>query len=123
MYTTVTQRAVYAAAGVSFIDHLITEPRRPCACHYLVEPDSVCRQRIAPVEAVKRHGAVVGYVPEIIPLRQILNTAKNDLFYLFFLMAILSADPVRIGPGGKKRKSKLRWIRADIAKEFGGTNG
>ena len=24
---------------------------------------------------------------------------------------ILSADPVRMGPGGKKRKSKLRWIK------------
>jgi len=27
---------------------------------------------------------------------------------------VLSADPVRIGPGGKKRKSRLRWIRAQI---------
>lgn len=24
---------------------------------------------------------------------------------------ILSADPVRMGPGGKKRKSRLRWIK------------
>ena len=24
---------------------------------------------------------------------------------------ILSADPVRMGPGGKKRKSNIRWIR------------
>ena len=27
---------------------------------------------------------------------------------------ILSADPVRMGPGGKKRKSRLRWIKADL---------
>ena len=26
---------------------------------------------------------------------------------------ILSADPVRMGPGGKKRKSRLRWIKID----------
>ena len=25
---------------------------------------------------------------------------------------VLSADPVRIGPGGKKRKARLRWIKA-----------
>lgn len=25
---------------------------------------------------------------------------------------ILSADPVRMGPGGKKRKSYIRWVRA-----------
>ena len=24
---------------------------------------------------------------------------------------VLSADPVRMGPGGKKRKSRLRWIK------------
>jgi hypothetical protein len=33
---------------------------------------------------------------------------------------VLSADPVRIGPGGKKRKSKLRWLRADNASGNGG---
>ena len=27
---------------------------------------------------------------------------------------ILSADPVRMGPGGNKRKSRLRWKKADI---------
>ena len=26
---------------------------------------------------------------------------------------VLSADPVRMGPGGKKRKSRLRWIKID----------
>ena len=25
---------------------------------------------------------------------------------------VLSADPTRIGPGGKKRRSRLRWIRS-----------
>ena len=30
---------------------------------------------------------------------------------------ILSADPTRMGPGGKKRKSRLRWVRADIKPE------
>ena len=28
---------------------------------------------------------------------------------------VLSADPVKTGPGGKKRKSRLRWVRADDA--------
>ena len=28
---------------------------------------------------------------------------------------VLSADPVRMGPGGKKRKSRLRWVKADLA--------
>ena len=27
---------------------------------------------------------------------------------------VLSADPVRMGPGGKKRKSRLRWIKAAL---------
>ena len=27
---------------------------------------------------------------------------------------VLSADPVRMGPGGKKRKSRLRWIKAEL---------
>ena len=27
---------------------------------------------------------------------------------------VLSADPVRMGPGGKKRKSRLRWIKATL---------
>ena len=26
---------------------------------------------------------------------------------------VLSADPVRMGPGGKKRKSRLRWVKTD----------
>ena len=30
---------------------------------------------------------------------------------------ILSADPVRTGPGGKKRKAKLRWVKADLQKK------
>ena len=28
----------------------------------------------------------------------------------------LTADPVRMGPGGKKRHSYLRWIREDLSK-------
>ncbi|MCL1829624.1 MAG: lipocalin-like domain-containing protein [Oscillospiraceae bacterium] len=27
---------------------------------------------------------------------------------------VLSADPVRIGPDGKKRKTRLRWIKSDL---------
>ena len=27
---------------------------------------------------------------------------------------ILSADPVRTGPGGKKRRSRLRWVKAEL---------
>ena len=27
---------------------------------------------------------------------------------------VLSADPVRMGPGGKKRKSRLRWTKAAL---------
>lgn len=29
---------------------------------------------------------------------------------------VLSADPVRMGKGGKKQKSRLRWIKADLDK-------
>jgi hypothetical protein len=28
---------------------------------------------------------------------------------------ILGADPARIGPGGKKRVTRLRWVRADLS--------
>ena len=35
---------------------------------------------------------------------------------------VLSADPARMGPGGKKRKSSLRWIRAEITHDDGGKN-
>lgn len=27
---------------------------------------------------------------------------------------VLTADPARMGPGGKKRNSRLRWIKADL---------
>lgn len=29
----------------------------------------------------------------------------------------LTADPVRMGPGGLKRRSRLRWVRADLSKK------
>ena len=59
--------------------------------------------------AVVYHDLQFSLIPNWIDSRQKRYITRESDTVL-----VLSADPVRMGPGGKKRKSRLRWIKADL---------
>ena len=66
---------------IGLVDHLIAEPLIPSAGNDFCKPHRRGGQCVAPVEAVQRHGGIVGDVLEVIAD----GLGRRDLFVAAFV--------------------------------------